>query len=173
MTEARVLLACNSERLERIDTIEIRSLSTLRVIRISRAGLRDFGHRTAGRGSCASRCFTFQIKIFAPEPINHQNKDRSEEDKAERQSMANVPSKAESKDHDRARKEHSCSSQPYSNSMHCVSDLVSRHTHHRVQPGPKGSPDLILVRLAGETQQVIAAGLETNLSLQLELEAGS
>jgi hypothetical protein len=86
-----------------------------------------------------------------------------------------VPSKAESKDHDRARKEHSCSSQPYSNSMHCVSDLVSRHTHlpHRVQPGPKGSPDLILVRLAGETQQVIAAGLETNLSLQLELEAGS
>jgi hypothetical protein len=48
----------------------------------------------------------FQIKVFAPEPINDQNKDRSEEDKAERHSVANVPSKAESNDHDGTRNEH-------------------------------------------------------------------
>jgi hypothetical protein len=46
------------------------------------------------------------IKVFAPEPVNDQNKDRSEEDKAERHSMANVLSKAESKDHDHARNEY-------------------------------------------------------------------
>jgi hypothetical protein len=85
-------------------SIEIRSLSTLRMI--SRAGLREFGHRTVGRGSCASPCFTFQIKVFAPESISHQDKDRSEEDKAGRHSMANVLSKAEPKDHDRTRDEH-------------------------------------------------------------------
>jgi len=32
-------------------------------------------------------------------------------------------------------------------------------TSHRVQPGPKKACDLILVRLAGKAQQVLAAGL--------------
>jgi hypothetical protein len=41
-----------------------------------------------------------------------------------------------------------------------------------VQPGPKRSCDLILVRLAGKAQQVLAAGLESDLSLQLELDSG-
>lgn len=116
-------------------SIEIRSLSTLRLILISRAGLREFAHRTVGRGSIASPCFTFQIKVFAPEPIDDPNKDPSGEDKAERHSMADVPSQAESKDHDRTRNEHYGSSQPYSNSMHCVSDLVSRHN----APPPSGA----------------------------------
>jgi hypothetical protein len=47
------------------------------------------------------------MKVFAPEPINDQNKDRSEEDKAESDSMANVPSKAELNDQDGTRNEHS------------------------------------------------------------------
>jgi hypothetical protein len=85
-------------------SIETRSLSTLRLI--SRAGLRELGHRTVGRGSCASRCFTFHIKVFAPEPINDQSKDRSEEDKTERHSMADLLSKAESKDHDDTQNKH-------------------------------------------------------------------
>ena len=44
--------------------------------------------------------------------------------------------------------------------MHCVSDLVSRHTHlpHRVQPGPKRSCDLILVRWAGRRSKFLRAG---------------
>jgi hypothetical protein len=43
---------------------------------------------------------------FAPEPMNDQNKDRSEEDKAERHRVANGPSSAETKDHDGTRDEH-------------------------------------------------------------------
>ena len=81
----------------------------------------------------------FQIKVSVSEPINDQNKECSEEGKAERHSVANLPPKAESNDHDRTRNEHYRSSQAYFNSMNCVSDLASRHTHlpNRVQPVPK------------------------------------
>jgi hypothetical protein len=40
------------------------------------------------------------------EPINHKNQDQNEEDKAERHSVANVLSNAESNDHDGAQDEH-------------------------------------------------------------------